>query len=241
MAFPDAASQIDNFDRANENLSSGNWSTFGNGVAGPLAIVSNEMQRSTAGSYCGSYWSAANFGPDVHAWVALSYDMTTNGLPPYLGLWLRSPNPSAGDVTGYTVHISSDNSGEILITRHDNGSETVLASVTAQAGEWTGSSMRFGASIEDTVIKAWRYNGTVWSEELSYDTDPDGTKYTAAGAFCIDIFDAGPIVQMDNLNVGTLGGGTDYDADPNAAAASASGPLPSVTTVTRPYTIITIA
>lgn len=36
-------------------------------------------------------------------------------------------------------------------------------------------------------------------------------------------------------------GGTDYSADPNAAAASASGPTPGVTTLTRPYTIITIA
>jgi hypothetical protein len=240
VAFPDAATELDNFNRANENLSSGNWATFGNGVAGPMAIVTNEMKRGAAGNYCGSYWSAADFGPDVHVWVPLSYDMTTNGMPPYLGLWLRSPNAAAADVLGYSVTIATESSGKIAIVRNDSGSETVLANVTNQSGEWTGSSMRFGASIEGTVIKAWRYNGTTWSEELSYDTAPDGTKYSSAGDVGVDIFDTSAIVEMDSWNVGTLSSGTDYTGTvPGAAAGTASGPTPGVNA--RPFINISVS
>lgn len=223
MAFP-TTGIVDNFDRANAINLGTNWTALaGAGIPG---ISSNAADNQNT-NYSGAWWDTATFGPDCEAYVTL----TVPG--DYFGVFARVTDAS-GTPDGYKAGWNTDAGG--TITLENMTGDVLLDSVSSGTGVPSAGD-KIGIECIGTSIKVYIDAGGGWTQMLSV----TNSAHTGAGAIGFDFFDS-TLAKCDDFGGGdVVGGGTDYDADPNAASASAAGPLPNVTTVTRPYTLITIA
>lgn len=228
MAFP-TTSVIETFTAANGTLvdTLTNWGDAG--FADAAAVLSNAASTvGGTGSYVGAYRNDTTYGPDCEAYLTCSEAGT------YFGVIARGSSLNTASWGGYKAGWNTDAGGTFTLEEYTAGAETPLDSATGVGNPTVGH--KLGIECIGTAIKVYYYNGSSWSEVLSA-TD---STHTGAGNIGFDMFD-GTAISVDDFGGGTVAGGTNYSADPNAAAAAAAAPLPGVTTVTRPYTIITIA
>src|SRR3990167_6969919 len=127
---------LDDFNRANEGPPPSNSWTNGitTFVAGEGLVVSgNKVTRKATGGFeQGSYWSAADFGPNVEL-VAEMSDWT-NTFNNGLHLFLALANIGSTSTDGYSLEVeraAATTPG--AIQRSDNNSKTQLATVANQA------------------------------------------------------------------------------------------------------------
>lgn len=233
---PQAETVIDNFDRSDRNLNVGgdtDWTADPLGEsANALSIEGNNVEANL-NAYCASYWDAGTFGPDLFAGFTLTA-VQSGAFSTARIYFALVGGIGTTAVDGYALFIYTD---RVELFRIDNGD----AETNQLGADFTNTATAGDKYLIERIgdqFEVWRHRSSTWT---SLGTRTDST-YTGSGHVGMAMYDPGSTGVIDDFMAGTLaGGGTDYDADPNAAAASASGPLPSVTTVTRPYTIITIA
>lgn len=164
---------IDSFTRDNEDpLANGSWDgPVLNGTA-ELEIESN-LAKCPAAAEGGSYWSAADFGPDCEAAVAVS---TKPGSTKAVRLFARLVTPGTAGLDGYFANLQSGATpaSTAALLRVDNGTPTALtaASILFPAGD------AFGIKCEgDNITFMHRIEG-VWCKVITVEEDT----YGAAGA-----------------------------------------------------------
>ena len=128
---------LDNFNRSNEGPPPSNsWtngiSTF---TAGEGAIVlSNQLVMKTGGGLRqGSYWSAADFGPNVE--LVLECSEWTNAANAETRLWCSLQQIGVGTTDGYFLQVNrspGNTVDEWYLVRSDNLSLTFLVGPTTQ-------------------------------------------------------------------------------------------------------------
>lgn len=235
MAFP-TTGVLDTFNRANGAIGS-NWTndTIGQGATA-YTILGNVMD-SGSGLYAEMYWNPATYGPDCEVYATVA--TIGNGTGPSFGLMIRAQSPGSASCDGYRLTIEPAVSNRWTVSEVLNAGETTLATGT----QAVSAGHKIGLEAIGNAIKAYYYNGSSWSNVVDT-TDPNNT-YSGAGNIGIWSYSGASAAtdhQYDDFSGGTVvGGGTDYDADPNAAASTASGPTPGVTTLTRPYVLTTIS
>lgn len=186
MAFPTTAT-LDNGARANENpISNGGlWAMPILPGDYSAQLLSNVIQ--SAGTGWESAYISASKGPDCEIWG----DLTATGTD--FDLWWRVVNPNAAGISGYKARFQPV-ADTVLVYRVDSNVQTLLATISGTVN----NSTRVGIDMIGTVIRAYANAVQIGS----YDTNPDATKYSAAGKIGIGSF----------YNTGdgftTVGGGT---------------------------------
>lgn len=117
-----AALASDNFNRADENPISGNWTNnaLGEGANNQLKIVSNQVQAVTAATSCEAYWNARTFSGSIEQYFTI---VTKPGNAQRVEMgFIQQPGTATWD--GYLLSIN-DNAGTDTITvkRYDNATE----------------------------------------------------------------------------------------------------------------------
>jgi hypothetical protein len=140
-----APTLISDFTGADENPLSegGNWANL-NSSGNPLKRLSNAVASSVGVSR--SYWTPANFGPDLEAYVTLSTAAAGTA-----GLVVRVQGEGGANTwDGYQITAAS--TGTVTILRADNGVTTQL--IAAAGGFASGD--KLGVRCEGSTIQAWR-------------------------------------------------------------------------------------
>lgn len=195
MPFP-VTSLLDDFNRANEGPPpSSNWTNnFDAGTPGGFKVVSNQC---TANSLpCESYWSAAQFGPNMEVWATFAAVPTTGSL----GMYVRIQSAGTGSCDSYgiiAVKATGGPTGDtVKIYRMDNAVHTQLGATITRAFA-AGDS--FGVRIIGSTIEAW-YKASAGSWTLlgsRTDSTYSGNGYlglmNATNAFTLDDFGGGTI------------------------------------------------
>ena len=181
---------LDSFNRANGGAGA-NWSLIRpTGFAG-LNVSGNAVVDASASVFAWDFWNAASFGPDAEAYVTVA----TYGAADTIRIGARVTNGGTTSQSGYYAAISS--AGAWTILRIDSGVSTVLASGVTQV---LASGDKIAVRVVGPVVTALHFTGGTWQQELSYDTTPDATKYTAAGNLALEFKSS----TLDDLGGGTL-------------------------------------
>jgi hypothetical protein len=182
---------IDDFNRADENLSSGNWAspTYSGDIA--PAVFSNQVRSSSSGSsFADAYWAATTFGPDCEAYFTIS-TLPSGTEIIYLDIRIQSPGTSGMDC--YEV-VWDASSATARIYRIDDGTNTLLGSTVSVAYN-AGDGYGFG--VIGSSITLYRRVSGVWSSQA---TRTDST-YSSAG-------NIGLGCQAQTVRLDDFGGGT---------------------------------
>ena len=143
-----APALISDFTGANENplSESGNWAAL-NTSTNPLQRISNAASATVNAVNNESYWTPANFGPDLEAYVTISTTAATAS-----GIAVRIQGEGGANTwDGYGV-VGASGTG-ITIQRIDNGTPTTLINtslVTIASGD------KLGVRCEGSTIQAWK-------------------------------------------------------------------------------------
>lgn len=199
MAFP-TTGVLETFTGSNgTSPPNSNWS---NGIDGGSGIEIQGNQADTAhvtNSYGGGWWNAAQFGPDVEAFVSVASKSEEND---QIGLAIRVQSPgNAGTWDGYVINWDSKLAAtdEISVWVITNGSGTQLGATIMQemaAGD------KLGVEMIGNSLKVYRYNGGTWTL-LATRTD---STYTGAGFIGLNLRNAN--ATGGNMRADDFGGGT---------------------------------
>ncbi len=184
-----APALISDFTGADENPLSegGNWANL-NTSSNPLQRLSNAATASVNADSA-SYWTPANFGADLEAYVTITSPATSPA-----GLIGRIQGEGgAATWDGYVVRASTLS---LQIGRVDNGVITLLVntgSVTIASGD------KLGMRISGSAIEAWKQlsGSSVWNL-VATTTD---TTYASAGK--IGLFCTSTSIGMDDFYAAT--------------------------------------
>ena len=142
-----APALISSFTGSDENPLSegGNWAVLNTAVANrALQRVSNAAVGQAAGT-CMSYWTPANFGPDLEAYV------TAGTATPQIGIAVRIQGEGGSNTwDGYLVLPAAGFTQIFAVT---NGSPATL--VTGTNSTWAVGD-KLGVRCEGSTIQAWR-------------------------------------------------------------------------------------
>lgn len=155
MAFP-TAPILDDLNRANTTLDSGNYATLFAGTGGPLQLVSDQATGGGA-DYRGSFWNAATYGPDCE--VYCDVPVSAGGSAETVAIWLRGA--SLDDGAAATGYMAVWEYGFCRIYRVAAGFVlTEMASFTSALA--SGDSVGFEA--QGTTLRVYRKpSGGEWS------------------------------------------------------------------------------
>jgi hypothetical protein len=155
MAFGDSWTLLDDFNRANTNLNSGNWAQA-QADDNPMRIVSNQVEGQGAG-YNGSIWDNDLGSPDQEVAIDIVVKPSQGD---YIALYLRCSDPSSSQ-TGYFVSmVTQGGTDTVSVDRFTGFSFTGIGADYSQ--EFSAGD-KLGASIVGTTISVYRHNGTSWS------------------------------------------------------------------------------
>jgi hypothetical protein len=141
-----APALISDFTGADENPLSegGNWANL-NSSGSPLQRISNAVAGSAAAD-CHSYWTPANFGPDLEAYATLPNVVGNVGIVARV-----QGEGGAGTWDGYRVRaVGGSNTAQSSVVT--NATVTVLISV---AQTWSAND-KIGMRVEGSTIQMWR-------------------------------------------------------------------------------------
>ena len=183
---PVAPTLISDFTGSDENPLSegGNWAAL-NSSSAALRRTSN-----TAGNVGSSYWTPANFGPDLEAYVTIA----ATGATGQSGIVVRvQEEGGAATWDGYLIGMSSTVSG--VIYKVTNTGTTLL---TLGAAAWAAGD-KLGVKIVGSTIQCWRLpsGGSTWQLVCAV-TD---TVWPSAGK--IGLLSASNTVFYDDFYAGT--------------------------------------
>lgn len=157
------SSTLDNFNRGDSDPLTGNWALLRNN---PLQIVSGAATGDQATAGCVSYFSLAQYGPDVEAFVTLSTKSTQAFGDVQIGLRGQL------NISGYDFVVTNVAAGndQIKIRRINNNVFTTLGSVLNQEFS-DGDGLGFSA-IGNTLT-GWRRaaGATAWTQLIQRTDD----------------------------------------------------------------------
>jgi len=194
---PSAASLVSSFTGADESPLSegGNWASL-NTSQGPLQRLSNGVCSNTAGSIRLSYWTPANFGPDVEAVITVQTALASLN---NFGLIARiTAEGGAGTYNGYRVGYTHGTPGTIVVQRVVATASTTLATVTITA---LTLGAQLGIRCYGSSIEAWyKPSGGSWTLAAA----AEDFTYMSAGK--VAIFSNDTTFRLDDFSAGsTLG------------------------------------
>lgn len=184
LTFP-TTGILDNFDRANEDPMTTNWTApLFPGELSP-ALISNAMHgyNGTPSTQADAWYDVSNFGPDceVYATMVAAVPVTD-----HMELWLRTASEGTSNTTGYFLRYSpSAGTDSITIQRADIGSDGALGATISQDVS-AGDSL--GLSAVGSTITAWYKPAAGSWTSLGARTD---STYTAAGKLAVRFIEGG--------------------------------------------------
>lgn len=219
MAFP-TTSLLDNFNRANANLASGNgplaWVVAEDSGSGPAEVVSNQAGQTQATSLRASR-SGTTYGNDQELWATLT------ALPGTAGRYIRFYLRYSTTLNGYLCQFVRG-SGSVLefhIYKEVGGSITELATATVNQTVALGDGIGF--SVIGTTLQMW-YKPTAGSwTAIRTVTD---TTFSTGSRVGIGFGDT--IARIDDLGGGTA----------NLAGVITPSPINATSTVTARVTAL---
>lgn len=193
MPFP-TTPILEDFNRADQNPLTTNWTCPLFTGEGSLQIVSNQVKGNTTGSAFNNGWyDIGTYGPDCEAY----YTLITRGAAGHLiNLFVRLTSMD-GSPNGYFVRhiLTGAGADTIRIRRIDNGVSSALGaditSVRVELGQ------KIGIQCIGDQISAYHFDGVSWN---LLGTRTDGT-YTSQGYIALDIQDTTTVCE-------NLGGGS---------------------------------
>lgn len=184
---------LDQFNRADEILSSGNWA-FMNFAPLPLELVSNVVQsnHSVSGS---SYWAASQFAGSQEAFVKLNTKWSVDGFG--IALWTNLQTPGTSGIDGYLFTVGGSAGGDVSeIYRIDNGGLTQLGATVT--GVTFSASDFFLARNQRGSLTFWQAPLGNWAAAKVLMTRADATYGTGYIGLSVD---------DDTFSVDNFGGG----------------------------------
>jgi hypothetical protein len=162
-------SLLDDFNRANGGAGS-NWASMRSGTYATMNVSSNAAVDSSSTQFAWNFWSPATFA-DGSAYVTVA----TYGASDTIRVGARVTNGGTTTYSGYFVSVNS--SGAWSIIRVDNGGSP--GTLKSGATQTIAAGDKIGIEVTGTVVTAWFNRGGTWTQELTYDTAGDATKYSS--------------------------------------------------------------
>jgi hypothetical protein len=237
-AFPTNTTVLDDFNRANGDLSG---STSSSGDTWPdsivvsdttLSIVSNRIE--SLASFRSGYMDNT-YGPDTEVYATLTETGSAGGASEILALFARISNPDASNITAYYVEIRAN--GDWVFIRVNSSATTVpLATVTQTLSD--GDSVGFSVTgTGNPLLTAWhKPSAGSWTQVDSAFTDdfsntPPASQapFQGSGKIGIEIQDAATSPSVDDFSGGTVVTNVAPNAPTLSAPASGAtgvNPLP---------------
>lgn len=196
-SFP-TVTVLDSFKGHEENPlnNGGKWKEFFPSKANKGRLT-NEYWETISGSIVeGAYWQPLEFSdPGVALqWIRSVSDNT------YWRLWACVSNPATSSLNGYALKLKQEGAGKF-----EAKLEKCAANVFTELGKTTGVAFaigdRFGISVQEGKVIAWRKKGVGAWEELFSKADSSYTKGFAA----FDVI--GGFGDIVNFEAGSSGGG----------------------------------
>lgn len=149
----------------------GNWSRL-DPATGQLKKVSNLVMPQDSLGYEGSYWTPANFGPDLQAYVTL------NTIAGGMGIAFRVSSAGvSGSWTGYFAVASTAG-----VTLYRVVAAALTETLATESATWSNGD-KLGVSAEGSTLKVWRqaFGSSTWVNVLSV----TNTAFGSAGALAL--------------------------------------------------------
>lgn len=212
MAFP-TTSVLDNFNRADENPITTNWTAPIELGATAQMLYVNRIGGWGSGQ---AYYDIAEFGPDCEAYVQLET------VPPdgyNLRLWTNINGEGTASVTCYRCSIYSLSGTWYYGIRRINAGITTHLEVDQPVGHVFVNGDWYGMEVIDNIISLYYKTAAgSWTKFAEYDDSSSGSKITTAGWIGITL-DHG-LAYGDNFGGGTISTVTLDSMLPDADIAS---------------------
>jgi hypothetical protein len=188
---------LDSFKRPNENplSNSGKWKEFFPSGSNKGDISSEHWETILASRAEGAYWQPIEFSnPGVAVqWVEKVTDNT------YWELWACIAHPTSASLNGYVLKLKQEGGGKFAVEL-----EKCVANSFSELAKTTGVTFavgdRFGLSVQESKVIAWRKKGGgAWEELIS---KADSTYTTGFVGF---VAEAG-FGNIVNFEAGSTGG-----------------------------------
>lgn len=206
MAFPEVATILDDFNRANATPLDGNWSNgwYGNGNPN----LSGSLVVNPGSGWIGSRYTGGPYGADVCVFATCP-----SGAYSGFVLYARV-NGTEASPSGYGLVPAGGTNNAYFIKLNGSGGESQLGSAFSFASEGILANDRIGFRIVGNTLSAFRYTGGAWSASLHDETD-SSSPWTGTGSLAFAWITATP--NLDDFGGGTIGGAP---ADLNVAIVS---------------------
>lgn len=208
MAFP-TTSIIDDYNRANADPVSGNWSgpAYGSGPsANRCKIVSNQLcpTSTTPTSGRSDDYSTTSYGPDVEAYVTIAAVGEANTATE---LVVRMQNAGTDNVSGYGAYALRYSTGESDLTLFhlDNAAGTVFPGVSAYIPYFGNGTIswqigdKYGIAVIGSTLQLWINQAATPGWNLVGSLSDNS--YTTAGPIS-------PMIEHSAWKLDDVGGGT---------------------------------
>ena len=183
----------------------GTWAKVNTNITAQFQRLSNQVAPTTTGTHA-DYYNAANYGPDVEAYVTVA---TTGSTYKVLARIQGEGGASTWDAYAFGWIAS-----QFGLSRYDNNSETSLslAAGSVSAGD------KIAIVCRGPTIQGWHYTGGTWTLKISA-TD---STYASAGKVGLQA-QGSTALRLDDLYAGTST--TLFSTDVEAWTSRGSGVL----------------
>ena len=199
------AGLLSSFTGSDENPLSegGNWADLNPANSGELKRASNQATIATAATIGAAYWTPADFGPDVEAYVTVVTAPTVSDSVQILARVQSAGGSNTHD--GYAVRVSATDTRIVTVTNGTNGAPLLQVTRTPANGD------KIGIRCHGDRVSAWvQPSGGSWA---NLGTVIDST-YPAAGK--VAVHSAGTSPVFDDVYAGTA-----YDTFTGGSAGAA--------------------
>ena len=197
MAFP-TTGLIDDFLRSNSPTLGLSWvegDCEPDEPAGDYFAIASNTASNDSGISSSARWNGATYGPDCEVYATMSSVPVLDG--DRFMLYARIVQPGNDTFDGYALCLRLTGAQlEFRLIRWDNGVRTDIATqaVTFVAGN------KMGLEIIGSTLKGYRFNGSVWSQEITVvDANHGAAGYLGFG----DSLGDGPMT-IDDFSGGTV-------------------------------------
>jgi hypothetical protein len=159
VAFP-TTPLLDDFNRANANLTSP-WGGYPLGTGATLMrVLANQLDGGNGNTFDGSYWSTTQFGPDTEVVVTIATDDAANNELIFLLARLTSPNTAS--YNGYGVNVNRSG-GLVEFYKLTAGAQSLKTSVSTTFASGDKVGLEVVNSGADVIVRAYKFTGGSWS------------------------------------------------------------------------------
>jgi len=169
----------------------GNWAAVDTAVTSYLQRVSNAASGAASGFGKVSYWTPANFGPNLEAYLTITNTASSAGI-----VFRIQGEGGTNTWDGYYAY-SSANAFDVV--RVDNNVATSLLGVPGITPNWAAGD-KIGVSVTGSSITVWRLRAADPSAWKLLGRVVDAT-YASAGK--IGVLASGTAVRVDDFFAGT--------------------------------------